>query len=68
MTNAKATVSARQFNDSPQLFTAYLPLKQHSEPEDGAIEEEGTLEEGLILHGEVQEMGDVHADDTAQSL
>ncbi len=50
MTNAKTATSIRQANDYPQLFKAYLPLKQHSEPEDGAIEEEGTLDEGLILH------------------
>lgn len=50
MTNAKIAVTARQTNDYPQLFKAYMPMKQHSEPEDGAIEEEGTLDEGLILH------------------
>jgi hypothetical protein len=50
MANAKIAASAQQTNDSPQLFKVYLPLKQHSEPEDGAIEEEGTLDEGLILH------------------
>jgi hypothetical protein len=50
MANTKIAASARPTNDYPQLFKAYLPLKQHSEPEDGAIEEEGTLDEGLILH------------------
>lgn len=50
MANAKTPASSRQTNDYPRLFKAYLPLKQHSEPEDGAIEEEGTLDEGLILH------------------
>lgn len=43
MTNAK--IAARHLTDAPILFTAYLPLKQHSEPEDGAIEEEGSLKD-----------------------
>ncbi|MCG2617457.1 hypothetical protein LZZ85_24375 [Terrimonas sp. NA20] len=46
MTNTK--IAARQFTESPVLFTAYLPLKQHSEPEDGAIEEEGSLEDYVL--------------------
>ena len=46
MTNTKIT--ARQLAGSPVLFTAYLPLKQHSEPEDGAIEEEGSLDDYVL--------------------
>jgi len=41
MSNAK--IATRQLTEAPIVFSAYLPLKQHSEPEDGAIEEEGTL-------------------------
>jgi hypothetical protein len=46
MTNTK--IAARHLTESPVLFTAYLPLKQHSEPEDGAIEEEGSLEDYVL--------------------
>ncbi len=46
MTNIKTSV--RHLSESPVLFMAYLPLKQHSEPEDGAIEEEGSLEDYVM--------------------
>lgn len=46
MTNIKTAI--RQSTDAPILFTAYLPLKQHSEPEDGAIEEEGRLDDYVL--------------------
>jgi len=45
MANSKAATTTRRDTEFPQLFKAYLPLKQHSEPEDGAIEEEGSLED-----------------------
>jgi|GEM_PF-6386284 len=38
----------RELTDAPIVFTAYMPLKQHSEPEDGAIEEEGKLEDYVL--------------------
>lgn len=38
-------IITRHFSEAPIVFTAYMPLKQHSEPEDGAIEEEGKLED-----------------------
>jgi hypothetical protein len=46
MTNTK--IAARHLNEPPILFAAYMPLKQHSEPEDGAIEEEGSLEDYVL--------------------
>ena len=46
MTNAAA--STRRFSEAAIVFHAYLPLKQHSEPEDGAIEEEGRLEDYVL--------------------
>lgn len=46
MTNIKTAMW--QSTDAPILFTAYLPLKQHSEPEDGAIEEEGRLDDYVL--------------------
>ena len=48
MTNSKSATSARSFTEAPQIFKAYLPLKQHSEPEDGAIEEEGSLKDYIL--------------------
>lgn len=46
MTNIKTVF--RSSTEAPILFTAYLPLKQHSEPEDGAIEEEGRLDDYVL--------------------
>jgi hypothetical protein len=46
MTNIKTAL--RQSTEAPILFAAYLPLKQHSEPEDGAIEEEGRLDDYVL--------------------
>lgn len=43
-----ATASTRRFSEAPIVFQAYLPLKQHSEPEDGAIEEEGSLRDYVL--------------------
>lgn len=50
MANTQKSAAFHPTMDTPDLFRPYLPLKQHSEPEDGAIEEEGTLEGGLVLH------------------
>lgn len=48
MANIKTSSQSRQLSEAPIVFTAYLPLKQHSEPEDGAIEEEGKLDDYVL--------------------
>jgi hypothetical protein len=48
MTNAKIATQTRHLAEAPIVFTAYMPLKQHSEPEDGAIEEEGHLSDYVL--------------------